>query len=204
MLFVKILLEYNYIYIATTFLLSSIIYYFSKVNNSQYFFKFSTSLKIIRILLILSLLISFLIHIFIFWLYVSYIHIYLKLPLMDNLIVLPKYQTSALTISSINLLGYNSLKLYLTLDFFGLILLTLAYVVGFISILALDTRLYYKNINYIFAFNVFVLIVYLYVSVSNIILFFLLYECLLIPSFLFVYFVSPSRRAIQASLYFVI
>jgi formate hydrogenlyase subunit 3/multisubunit Na+/H+ antiporter MnhD subunit len=123
---------------------------------------------------------------------------------MDNLIVLPKYQTSALTISSINLLGYNSLKLYLTLDFFGLILLTLAYVVGFISILALDTRLYYKNINYIFAFNVFVLIVYLYVSVSNIILFFLLYECLLIPSFLFVYFVSPSRRAIQASLYFVI
>jgi len=94
--------------------------------------------------------------------------------------------------------------MYLTLDFFGLILLTLAYIVGFISILALDTRLYYKNINYIFAFNLFVLIVYLYVTVSNIILFFLLYECLLIPSFLFVYFVSPSRRAIQASLYFVI
>merc|ERR1711959_323388 len=55
-----------------------------------------------------------------------------------------------------------------------------------------------------FSFNIFVLIVYLYVSVSNILLFFLLYECLLIPSFLFVYFVSPSRRAIQASLYFVI
>lgn len=120
------------------------------------------------------------------------------------MLILPKYQVNSFSISQIDFLGFNNLKLYLTLDFFGLILLTLAYVVGFISILALDTRLYYKNINYIFSFNIFVLIVYLYVSISNIVIFFLLYECLLIPSFLFVYFVSPSRRAIQASLYFVI
>lgn len=33
---------------------------------------------------------------------------------------------------------------------------------------------------------------------------FLLYECMLIPSFLFVYFVSPYKRGIQASLYFLI
>ena len=39
---------------------------------------------------------------------------------------------------------------------------------------------------------------------SNYLVFFFLYECLLIPSFLFVFFVSPSRRAIQASIYFVI
>ena len=39
---------------------------------------------------------------------------------------------------------------------------------------------------------------------TNIIIFFLFYELLLLPSFLLVYFVSPSRRAIQASLYFVI
>ena len=31
-----------------------------------------------------------------------------------------------------------------------------------------------------------------------------MYECLLVPSFLFVFFVSPSRRSIQASIYFVI
>lgn len=204
MLFVKILLEYNYIYISTTFLVSAIIYYFSKIFNTQLFFRFSTSLKIIRILLILSLLISFFVHIFIFWIYVTYIHIYLKLPISSNMLVLPKYQVGSFNISQIDFLGFNNLKLYLTLDFFGLILLTLSYVVGFISIMALDTRLYYRNINYIFSFNIFVLIVYLYVSVSNIVIFFLLYECLLIPSFLFVYFVSPSRRAIQASLYFVI
>jgi NADH-quinone oxidoreductase subunit M len=44
----------------------------------------------------------------------------------------------------------------------------------------------------------------LYVTTSNVLLFFLFYEFLLLPSFLFVYFVSPSRRAIQASIYFVI
>ena len=204
MLFVKVLLEYNYLYITTTFLVSTLIFYFSKIFNNQVFFKFSTSLKIIRIILILSLLISFFIHIFIFWLYISYIHIYLKLPIIDNFVILPKYQTNLLSLTTLSFFGLNNIKIYLTLDFFGLILLTLAYIVGFISILALDTRLYYKNINYIFAFNIFILIVYLYVSISNIILFFLLYECLLVPSFLFVYFVSPSRRAIQASLYFVI
>ena len=141
MLFVKILLEYNYIYISTTFLVSAVIYYFSKIFNTQLFFRFSTSLKIIRVLLILSLLISFFVHIFIFWIYVTYIHIYLKLPISSNMLILPKYQVGSFNISQIDFLGFNNLKLYLTLDFFGLILLTLSYVVGFISIIALDTRL---------------------------------------------------------------
>jgi len=35
-------------------------------------------------------------------------------------------------------------------------------------------------------------------------MFFLFYEFLLLPSFFIVYFISPSRRAIQASLYFLI
>ena len=50
----------------------------------------------------------------------------------------------------------------------------------------------------------FILIVYFYVFSTNLLLFFLFYELLMIPSFLVVYFVSPSRRAIQASLYFLI
>ena len=50
----------------------------------------------------------------------------------------------------------------------------------------------------------FIIIVYFYVFSTNILLFFLFYELLLIPSFLVVYFISPSRRAIQASLYFLI
>lgn len=44
----------------------------------------------------------------------------------------------------------------------------------------------------------------MFAAVTDVLLFFLLYEALLIPSFLFVYFISPSRRATQASLYFLI
>ena len=50
----------------------------------------------------------------------------------------------------------------------------------------------------------FIIVVYFYVFSTNLLIFFLFYEFLLVPSFLIVYFVSPSRRAIQASLYFLI
>ena len=103
---------------------------------------------------------------------------------------------------NINFFYINTLTF--SFDLFGFILIFLAYTVGFISLLVLDTRLYWKNIKYLLSFNIFLFIVYLYVTVNNIFLFFLLYEALVIPSFLFVYFVSYSRRAIQASLYFLI
>lgn len=118
--------------------------------------------------------------------------------ILFNNILIPNF------IINLNKIWFLNVNLYLTVDFFGLLLLFLAYSVGFFSILTLDTRLYYNNIKYIFTFNIFLIIVYLYTSVSNYLIFFFLYECLLIPSFLFVFFVSPSRRAIQASIYFVI
>ena len=92
----------------------------------------------------------------------------------------------------------------LSIDFFGLALLFLSYFVGILSLMALDNRIYWKNIKYVFSINMFILIVYFYVFSSNILLFFLFYEFLLVPSFLIVYYISPSRRAIQASLYFLI
>jgi len=44
----------------------------------------------------------------------------------------------------------------------------------------------------------------MFVIVNDLLLLFLFYEAMMIPSFLFVYFVSPYRRGIQASLYFLI
>ena len=85
-----------------------------------------------------------------------------------------------------------------------MILVFLAYIIGFMSLLTLDSRLYWRNVKYYFSFSIFLFIVYLFVSSSNLIFFFLLYELLLVPSFLFVYFISPSRRSIQASIYFII
>ena len=90
------------------------------------------------------------------------------------------------------------------IDLFGFILLLLAYIVGFLSLLTLDTRLSQVNFNYFIYFNYFILIVFLFVISSDILLFFFFYELLLLPSFFFVYSVSYSKKAIQASLYFVI
>ena len=88
-------------------------------------------------------------------------------------------------------------------DFFGLFLIILAFIVGYISILTLDTRLNFNNLNHIYYFNIFIIIIYFYVSVNNILLFFLLYEFLMVPSFFIIYYLSNSRRSTQSSLYFI-
>ena len=90
------------------------------------------------------------------------------------------------------------------IDLFGFILLLLAYIVGFLALLTLDTRLSQVNFNYFIYFNYFILIVFFFVITNDIILLFFFYEMLLLPSFFFVYSVSYSKKAIQASLYFVI
>lgn len=193
----KNLLYINFYFIFFSLIFTSIIFYFSKFYNYQLFFRNYSVISFIRFLLLISLVVSFFIHLTIIWLYINYTYYFYGTLIFNNFYFIPEISNYLI----INIFNFN---IYLTVDLFGLILLFLAYVVGFISILALDTRLYWKNIKYIFSFNIFVLIVYFYVSVSNLLLFFLFYECLLLPSFLFVYFVSPSRRAIQASLYFVI
>ena len=91
-----------------------------------------------------------------------------------------------------------------SIDFFGLIILFLDYFIRILLLLVLDNRIFFRNIKYLFSLNFFIIIVYFYVFSTNLLLFFLFYELLLIPSFLIVYFVSPSRRAVQASLYFLI
>ena len=180
--------------------------YFSNNKNYTNFYKNSFNLKIIKITLILSYIISFFLFLLSFFNYIVYIYKKYVNFINDNsnsfffspeLVVFDN-------LSILNLMSFNWIKLNMSVDFFGMILLFLAYSVGFLSILALDNKIYWKNIKYYLSFNLFVIIVIFYVSTTNLIFFFLMYECLLLPSFLFVYFVSPSRRSIQASIYFVV
>ena len=109
--------------------------------------------------------------------------------------------------SSVAYSSIYSLKIFFLkfdADLFGFVLLLLAYIVGFLSLLTLDTRLSKTNFNFFLYFNYFILFVYLYVTSNDVVLFFIFYELLLLPSFFFVYFISYSKKAIQASLYFVI
>lgn len=172
---------------------SYLIYFFSFKNQYQNIIKHDYLYNLIKILLTLTLGVSYILFIFFLYFFYSY---YLSIN---------NYNTFNLyTLVPTIYLNFFFIWFEFSVDFFGVVLLLLGYFVGILSLLALDNRIFWKNIKYIFSLNVFILVVYFYVFSTNILLFFLFYELLMIPSFLIVYFVSPSRRAIQASLYFLI
>ena len=91
-----------------------------------------------------------------------------------------------------------------TPDIFGFILLLIAIFVGFVSFFTLDTRFFYKNLKFFSICHFLVISIYFFLFSSDLLIFFLFYEFLLFPSFLLVYFISPNRRGVQSSLYFLI
>ena len=194
------LLQGNFILLVSSLIVCSITAYSVEYSPVRSFFKDSHVLSFLKPMLTGTLVVSF----FIFLLNVFYFFNYVIIS--SNILHISKtpYKLNMMALSLTSNSIFNTINFNFSIDLFGFVLLFLSYIVGFISLLALDSRLYWKNYRYMFTFNIFVVIVYLYVTTSNILLFFLFYEFLLLPSFLFVYFVSPSRRAIQASIYFVI
>jgi len=89
------------------------------------------------------------------------------------------------------------------LDIINILFYILALFVAFISLLALDTRLYSSKMIFIVLCNLLILIIFMFSFTNNYILFFIFYELLLIPSFFFVYRISPAKTAIQSSIFFV-
>jgi NADH-quinone oxidoreductase subunit M len=181
----------NILLLGTVF--SYLIYFFSYKNQYQNIIKYDTIYNLIKLILLLSLGLSFVC----FVLYFYYFYIYYNFT--NNYLIFNSYGLIPLIYDNL----YFSLFEF-SIDFFGVILLFLGYFVGILSLLALDNRIFWKNIKYLFSLNIFIVFVYFYVLSTDILMFFLFYEFLLIPSFLIVYYISPSRRAIQASLYFLI
>jgi len=89
------------------------------------------------------------------------------------------------------------------LDIYNIIFYMLSIFVAFISLLSLDTRLYGTKLIFLVLCNLLVFVIFLFSFTNNYVLFFLFYEFLLIPSFFFVYRISPAKTAIQSSIYFV-
>lgn len=173
--------------------LSYLIYFFLFKNQFQNIVTHDTLYNLIKIILTMSLGLSYFFFISFLYYYCDYYLSITNYNIFNNYIIQPTVYLNLFFVC-----------FEFSIDFFGIILLFLAYFVGILSLLALDNRIFWKNIKYLFSLNIFILIVYFYVFSTNLLLFFLFYELLMIPSFLIVYFVSPSRRAIQASLYFLI
>jgi len=89
-------------------------------------------------------------------------------------------------------------------EIFAMVILFLANYVGVICKSTLDSRLRLDNLNFIVLLLYFNLVLIYFISSVSFIDFFILYEFLLIPSFLIVFITGYSRRAINSSIYFLI
>ena len=196
--FLKNLFEINFYYFIICFLFSLVIFYFSKYFNFFLLFKNFDNIFLVRFILLKSLLISFFFIFFIFWIFIKCFKTNIYFTLLSNF----NFYYSDLFLIKLPL--FNTFFIKFSIEFFGFVFIILAYIVGLISFLALDTRFYWKNIKFIFICNFLVFIIYLFTIINDLLLMFLFYEAMLIPSFLFVYYMSPYRRGIQASLYFLI
>lgn len=171
-------------------LLAYIIFYV--VNNYISLSKVDVIFSFLKLILLSAISVSCVLYMcFIYYYYVYYMYNN-NYVLFSEYSVLPKIQQKTLFFFEFSV------------DLFGIAILFLAFFVGILSLLALDSRIFWKNIRYLFFLNYFIILVFFFVFSTNLLLFFLFYELLLIPSFLVVYFISPSRRSIQASLYFLI
>jgi len=176
--------------------ISFILFYFYNFTSKQLLIKDYSLFSWVKYLMVMELSLFLVLNINLFFLYSSFL----------------KNSLSYLSLTSYNQefsifyysIPLNFFSLNLNLDIIGIIFSNLAFFVGLVSLLALDTRFYWNNVKFIFICNILVLTIVIYTVTNNFFIFFLMYELLLIPSFLFVYYVSPGKQSIQASLYFVI
>ena len=79
-----------------------------------------------------------------------------------------------------------------------------AFTVGFLCLIVLTPRISSDNEYLGIIFLFFLLVVFILCFTTNVFVWLIMYECLLLPSFYVVYTASSARRSVQASLYFII
>lgn len=92
----------------------------------------------------------------------------------------------------------------INLDIFSLILIFLAYAIGFLTLLMSDTRISNLTTSKYLYLNLFVIIVYGFSLTTNLVNMFIFYELLLLPSIAYILNVGYTQRSAQACVYFVI
>lgn len=139
----KVFLEYNFYFLSVVFLVSFIIFYSSKILPIHELSQ-NSIFNFIKTINFFCIIISFILHMCNFW-------FFCLLSYNNDLGV--SSDVNLFYINSIDLSYQNNLLVYpdsntllskyqVSIDFFGFIILTLAYIIGFISLIVLDTRLY--------------------------------------------------------------
>ena len=175
-----------------SFLLSIVCYIYVSLNKSNDSIVRSNNVLFVNVFLLISLLIST-----VLMLFTSYLFLLINI----NKLSLKGGLNELLFFSDVKIWGIDS---HLSLDFFGSVIICLAYLIGSISLIVSDTRLKLNSTFLFFYFFIFIVIVFGFVLIQNIYSLFIFYELLLIPSFLFILYGSYTTKAVQASLYFVV
>lgn len=142
-----------------------------------------------------------------FWLLTSFfLGLFLQITNLYLFLTVLAWDSLSLEYACINYtIPYFNIKAgLLSLDLFGAALITLAYIVGFLSLFNFSDKIFWHNTRQSLLFNYFIVIVIMFVCADDIYMFFILYELLLLPSFVLVYYNSPNKKGISASLYFLI
>jgi hypothetical protein len=111
--------------------LSYVIYFFSYKNQYQNLIKYDVSYNVIKILLTLTLGLSFFFFILFFYYFYTYYNYVNNYSIFSYYKLIPKV--------FVNIFFF---WLEFSVDFFGIVLLFLAYFVGILSLLALDNRIF--------------------------------------------------------------
>jgi len=91
-----------------------------------------------------------------------------------------------------------------SLNLYGLILVFLCLVTGFVAISTVNNLYFEEKLKFYLIFFQFLLSILGFIKSSDLITFFFFYEVLMLGSFLIVYYGSYSKKAVQASLYFIL
>ena len=91
-----------------------------------------------------------------------------------------------------------------SLNLYGLILVFLCLITGFVAISTVNNLYFEEKLKFYLIFFQFLLAILGFIKSSDLITFFFFYEVLMLGSFLIVYYGSYSKKAVQASLYFIL
>lgn len=94
--------------------------------------------------------------------------------------------------------GYN-----VRLNFLGYSLFITGVLVGFFIFFLSDIRIFFKKFLTILIFFFFFILIWFFINEQSYVNLFFLYELFLLPSFYLVYMISPNRRSIPISIYFL-
>jgi hypothetical protein len=132
------LLQGNFFLLIISICLCGISAYSYEYTPFRLFFKTSNFYNILAVVLNKIMLISFFIFLINIFYFFNYLIAYSNIALVDNSIYSLNYLSTIFVSNSI----LSNMSINFSIDLFGFTLLFLSYIVGFLSLLALDTRLY--------------------------------------------------------------